>query len=115
MLFRSGQLNQVFLNLLKNAGQAIEDQGTIRLSSHATPTHIIVQIADTGTGIAPELIPKLFDPFFTTKEIGQGTGLGLAISHGIIEKHGGEINVESEVGKGTVFTVSLPLERPSTH
>ena len=110
----AGQLNQVFLNLLKNAGQAIESQGTIRLSSHATPTHIIVQVADSGSGIAPEHIPKLFDPFFTTKEVGKGTGLGLAISHGIIEKHGGEISVESEIGKGTVFTISLPIERPAT-
>jgi two-component system, NtrC family, sensor kinase len=106
----AGQLNQVFLNLLKNAGQAIEEKGRITVISRSTSTHLVVSVADTGAGIPQENLSKLFDPFFTTKPVGEGTGLGLSISHGIVEKHGGTIEVESKMGKGTVFTVSLPLK-----
>jgi signal transduction histidine kinase/ActR/RegA family two-component response regulator len=105
-----GQLNQVFLNMLINASQAIKDRGTVTLSTTKTPTHILISIKDTGCGIPEELLSKLYDPFFTTKEVGQGTGLGLSISHGIILKHGGKIEVESKVGEGTCFTIFLPIQ-----
>lgn len=108
-----GQLNQVFMNLLVNAGQAIEHQGIITIETDATDTEVIVRISDTGVGIVPENISKLFNPFYTTKPVGKGTGLGLSISYGIIQKHNGHIEVESEVGRGTTFTVFLPLDPES--
>lgn len=104
------QLNQVFMNLLTNAAQAIEEKGEITISTEATDECIVVRISDTGKGIPEENIGKLFDPFFTTKAVGEGTGLGLAIAHGIVEKHKGTIEVESEVGVGTTFIIMLPLE-----
>lgn len=104
------QLNQVFMNLLTNAAQAIEEKGEIHIRTFVENEQVVVEIEDTGKGILPEHLDKLFDPFFTTKPVGTGTGLGLAISHGIIEKHKGRISVQSEVGKGTVFTVFLPLK-----
>lgn len=104
-----GQLNQVFLNILVNAAQALEKGGTITVTTMLEAENIKIVFADTGTGIAPEHIPKLFDPFFTTKEVGKGTGLGLSISHGIIQGHGGKIMVSSKLGEGTVFTIYLPL------
>jgi signal transduction histidine kinase len=105
-----GQLNQVFMNILVNAAQAIPEKGDITIETEATGTHIVIRISDTGVGIKTENIPKLFDPFFTTKGVGKGTGLGLSISQGIIMKHNGSIDVESEVGKGTTFTIRLPIE-----
>ena len=102
------ELNQVFMNLLVNAGQAIEDRGEIAIKTGLDNGHIVVKISDTGSGIPPENLSKLFEPFFTTKPVGQGTGLGLAICHGIIQKHQGTIDVESEVGKGTTFTIKIP-------
>ncbi len=105
-----GQLNQVFVNLLVNAAQAIPERGEIRIVTEAEPGEVRICISDTGTGIEPEVLPKLFDPFFTTKDTGKGTGLGLSISHGIVEKHGGRIEVDSAPGKGTTFTVILPIE-----
>jgi len=106
-----GQLNQVFMNILMNAVQAIpEEGGDITVSTKAVKTDIIVKISDTGTGIPTANISKIFDPFFTTKEVGHGTGLGLSISHGIVKRHGGSIEVESEVGKGTSFIVCLPIK-----
>lgn len=108
------QINQVFLNLITNAAQALPPQdGEITLSTHSDNEGITVEVADNGSGIPPEVLPKIFDPFFTTKEIGQGTGLGLSISYQIIKDHGGRINVESWVGRGTKFTVWLPLKPPS--
>ncbi len=104
-----GQLNQVFTNLLVNASHAIEDKGEITIHTEATDEHIVIQVSDTGSGIAPEHAAKLFDPFFTTKEVGKGTGLGLAIAHGIVQTHNGTIDVESEVGKRTTFTIRLPI------
>lgn len=106
------RLNQVFLNLLVNAGQAIRSNGTITISTGVDEAEVWVCIADTGSGIAPENLNRIFDPFFTTKPVGQGTGLGLSISNSIVRKHGGRIDVESEVGKGTRFTVRLPLADP---
>ena len=110
------QLNQVFLNLINNAAQAIETgSGEITLSTRMEdPEHVAVEIADNGKGIPPEIISKIFDPFFTTKAAGKGTGLGLSISYKIIEQHGGRISVDSTPGQGTRFTIVLPLTPPET-
>jgi PAS domain S-box-containing protein len=108
------QLNQVFMNLLVNAAQAIEVRGTITLRSGQEGDRIWVEVCDTGKGIAPEIIPRLFEPFFTTKPVGQGTGLGLSVSYRIIEKHHGSIEVQSEVGKGSTFRVWLPINQPDS-
>jgi len=105
-----GQLNQVFMNMLVNAAQAIPEKGDITIETEATDKDIIIRISDTGVGIKQENISKLFDPFFTTKAAGKGTGLGLSISIGIIQKHNGTIYVESEAGKGSTFTIHLPIE-----
>ena len=105
------QLNQVFLNILVNAGHAIEQRGQITIATRADAQFAYVEISDTGKGIAPENLARVFEPFFTTKPIGKGTGLGLSISYGIIKKHGGEIDVRSEVGVGTTFLIRLPLRQ----
>jgi PAS domain S-box-containing protein len=106
---RPAQLNQVFANLLINAGQAIHDSGQIWIRTAADSNEIRIQIEDTGEGIPPEHRSKLFDPFFTTKPAGRGTGLGLAVSYGIVQQHGGSIEVDSSPGSGSTFTVRLPL------
>ncbi len=106
------QLNQVFMNLLVNAGHSIENQGLITITTWSDNGTANVSIADTGSGIAPEHLTRIFEPFFTTKEAGKGTGLGLSVSYDIIKKHHGDITVESTVGAGTTFTVRLPLENP---
>ncbi len=98
------------MNMQINAAQAIEDKGQITIETAVVDREIVVRITDTGCGVAPENLEKLFNPFFTTKPVGQGTGLGLSISFGIVRKHGGRIEVESEVGRGTTFSVYLPLE-----
>jgi signal transduction histidine kinase len=105
------QLNQVFLNLLVNAAQAIEKQGSITVRTAADATSVRIEIADNGCGIPPERLPRLFEPFYTTKPAGRGTGLGLALSRDIVHKHGGRIEVESAVGQGTTFRVILPCQR----
>ena len=106
-----GQLQQVFLNILNNAEAAVKDGGRIDVGVRLTrEKRVAVSIADDGVGIPPENLGRIFEPFFTTKE-GSGTGLGLSITYGIVQKLGGEITVESEVGKGTRFTVLLPLRR----
>ncbi len=108
------QINQVFLNLITNAAQVLPPQGgEISLVTRPEKNGIAIDVADNGTGIPPEVLPKIFDPFFTTKEIGKGTGLGLSISYQIIKDHGGQISVETQVGRGTRFTVWLPLAPPS--
>jgi two-component system NtrC family sensor kinase len=94
---------------LINAGHAIETQGEITIKTWDEDGSIWVVISDTGRGIAKENLNKIFEPFFTTKEVGKGTGLGLSITYEIIQKHNGEITVESEVGKGTTFTVRIPI------
>jgi len=104
-----GQLNQVFMNMLVNAAHAIEKQGEIGIRTWAENNAIKVSITDTGSGIPKDKINRIFEPFFTTKEVGKGTGLGLSIAYDIIKKHNGEISVESEVGKGTTFTVTIPI------
>jgi len=103
------ELEQVFLNLLLNAADAVGENGTIRLSTTWDGARACVEVADDGSGIAPADLARVFDPFFTTKPVGQGTGLGLAISYEIVQRHGGEIEVRSELGRGTVFSVWLPL------
>ena len=103
------QMNQVFMNLLINAVHAIENQGEIAIKTWSEDGSILIAISDTGRGIPKEQLSKIFEPFFTTKEVGKGTGLGLSITYEIVERHNGEITVESEVGKGTTFTVRIPI------
>jgi signal transduction histidine kinase len=108
----AGHLNQVFMNLITNAAQAIKAKGDIFIKVIADATHVRVEVRDTGPGIPEEVRSKIFDPFFTTKPVGEGTGLGLSISHGIVQKHGGQIEVDTRVGEGASFTVVLPLKPP---
>jgi two-component system NtrC family sensor kinase len=116
------QMKQVIVNLLNNAIQAMldnEEQGILTIKTavetlkeggtNGAESVVICTISDSGPGIAPEHIDKIFDPFFTTKEVGQGTGLGLSISYGIIKKHGGEIRVDSKLGQGATFILTLPI------
>lgn len=105
------QLNQVFMNLLVNAAQAMEGFGRIDIDVSQQDQDLVVSIRDTGKGIAPEHIARIFEPFFTTKEVGEGTGLGLSLSYSIIHRHHGSISVQSEVGKGSCFTIRLPLDQ----
>ncbi|SEA34726.1 His Kinase A (phospho-acceptor) domain-containing protein [Desulfuromusa kysingii] len=102
------QLAQVFMNLLVNASHAIEQEGVIKIKSYLSDEIIIVTVTDNGCGIPEENLKKIFDPFYTTKEPGKGTGLGMSITSEIIQKHGGELAVQSTVGQGTEFTISLP-------
>jgi PAS domain S-box-containing protein len=104
-----GRLNQVFLNLLNNARQAILDHGTITIATEVKGDQVEIRFTDTGKGIAPDAVAKVFDPGFTTKGVGVGTGLGLSICYQIIEDHRGSITVTSELGAGTTFTVTLPI------
>ncbi len=103
------QINQVFLNMITNAAQAMDDEGKLTIRSVAKPNVVEVSFEDTGHGIPDDVLPKIFDPFFTTKPVGEGTGLGLSIVHKIIQGHGGAIRVKSQVGKGTTFFVELPI------
>jgi signal transduction histidine kinase len=113
----AGEINQVILNLLVNAAHAIGEvvagtdrRGTITVRSRRDGDHVIVSIADTGTGIPAAIRHRIFDPFFTTKDVGRGTGQGLAISHAIVvAKHGGELTFETEPGRGSTFFVRLPI------
>ncbi len=108
VICNSGHLNQVFLNLLVNAGQAMVAPGEIVLSCRHDDSFVYASVSDTGSGIPDEVLKRIFDPFFTTKEVGKGTGLGLSISSEVIRQHGGELLVKSEVGRGTTFTIKLP-------
>ena len=105
------QLNQVFMNLLVNAAQAIESKGEITITTECLDAeHVRISIADNGSGMPPDVLAHLFQPFYTTKAVGKGTGLGLSLARGIIERHHGKIDLLSVVGKGTTFTVSLPVD-----
>lgn len=106
---RPQQISQVVMNLLVNAAHSIPDKGVITLATRWTGDSVEISVTDSGCGISPENLHKIFEPFFTTKEAGKGTGLGLAISCDIIRKHGGELLVASELGKGSTFTVRLPI------
>lgn len=103
------QLNQVFMNLLVNAAQAIAEFGRITVRTGAEGDHVCVSVADTGSGIPSEHLSRIFDPFFTTKPVGKGTGLGLSVSYNIVRRHGGRIEVDSAPGRGTTFCVWLPI------
>lgn len=105
------QLNQVFMNMLMNAAQAIDQKGIITVRTGSSGDEVWVEVEDTGKGIAPEHLNRIFDPFFTTKPIGKGTGLGLSLSYGIVQKHHGRIEVKSQVGKGSTFRVWLPVRQ----
>jgi two-component system NtrC family sensor kinase len=107
------QLQQVFMNIILNAAEAMDNDGTLTLCTglSSNSRQIDIQFSDTGHGILEEDIKRLFEPFFTTKEVGKGTGLGLAISYSIIRKHQGTIEVSSQEGEGSTFTVRLPIER----
>ncbi len=105
----SSQINQVLVNILVNAAHAIEKSGVITLTTSAENDWICIEIRDTGKGITEENLNKIFDPFFTTKPIGKGTGLGLSLSFGIIQNHGGRIDVSSELGSGSCFSICLPV------
>jgi PAS domain S-box-containing protein len=104
-------IEQVLMNLILNAVQAMKGGGVLTIRTTVAEGVCRVEVADTGSGISPAVLPRIFDPFFTTKSEGEGTGLGLSVSLGIAERHGGKILVESEVGKGTTFTLCLPLSR----
>ncbi|WP_303649847.1 ATP-binding protein [Desulfobotulus pelophilus] len=106
------KLAQVFMNLLVNAAQSIEKQGTIHLQTRILENSIIVAITDTGSGIPDHILPKIFDPFFTTKPVGKGTGLGLNISYNIMQQLGGDIDVDTTPGEGSTFRVHIPLREP---
>ena len=112
-----GQVDQVLMNLLTNAAQAIgEKGGTISVTARNQDAWVVLSVADDGPGIPKDVLPHIFDPFFTTKDVGEGSGLGLSIVHGIIERHGGHIDVDSQPGQGTKFSISFPLPpapRPS--
>ncbi|WP_254050895.1 ATP-binding protein [Zoogloea sp. LCSB751] len=108
----AAQINQVVMNLVVNAAQAIENHGTITIRTHSDEDHARIEISDTGKGMPTEVLKRIFEPFYTTKPVGKGTGLGLSLSYDIIKKHGGNIEVSSEVGVGSTFVVSLPLRSP---
>lgn len=109
----ASQLNQVFMNLLVNAAHSMKEKGTITIRTACSGDWVSVEIEDTGSGIASETLKRIFEPFFTTKPVGSGTGLGLSLSYGIVNKHGGRIEVRSELGRGTCFTVHLPVKQLS--
>jgi two-component system NtrC family sensor kinase len=102
------KLGQVFINLLVNAVQAINKKGIITIKTYKDNDHACIEFSDTGSGISQENIQKIFDPFFTTKPVGKGTGLGLSIGYDIVKQHNGELFVDSELNKGTKFTIKLP-------
>ena len=110
----AGQLSQVWMNLMVNAAQAMNSKGDLWIGARVEGDRLVVSFRDSGPGIPDEVVSKIFDPFFTTKKVGDGTGLGLSIVHGIIERHGGEIRVETRPGTGTTFVVELPLTKPAT-
>ncbi|EMH4719444.1 TPA: ATP-binding protein [Pseudomonas aeruginosa] len=107
------QINQVVMNLVMNAAQAMgPERGRIVIRTGHTVEHAWIEVEDSGQGISPEILPRIFDPFFTTKPVGKGTGLGLSLSYGIVQKHGGTIEVRSQPGVGSAFRIVLPLESP---
>ncbi len=109
-----GKLNQVFMNLITNAIQSIEDRGDVYISTRLLGENVEIRVRDTGKGMDAQMIERIFEPFFTTKDVGQGTGLGLSITYGIIERHKGSIRVESEQGKGSEFIITIPVRQSST-
>lgn len=110
----AGQINQVFMNLLTNAAQALtgREAASIRIETRGDASTVEVKISDNGAGIPAHVLPRIWDPFFTTKDVGEGTGLGLSIVHELVERHGGSIEVTTQLGAGTTFTVKLPRQIP---
>jgi len=108
----AGQLQQAIIALATNAVDAMPEGGQLRITTASDGSRVFVEVSDTGAGIAPENVPKIFEPFFTTKEVGEGTGLGLAVCYGILTEHGGTLDVQSTVGVGTTFTITLPAIDP---
>ncbi len=123
------QIKQLLVNLCNNASRALSDEGYIAVSLSETAVseqvanrypnldagrYVVLEVRDTGTGMDAETQERIFEPFFTTQEVGKGTGLGLSVVHGIVERHGGEIAVDSEPGKGTRFRIFLPCEERQT-
>ena len=108
------QMDQLFLNLVLNAIQAMPHGGVLTLRTRVEEREVVVEVSDTGVGVPEAIRDRIFDPFFSTREVGQGTGLGLAVSYNIVAAHGGRIGLDSEEGKGTTFRVALPLDRPGT-
>ena len=106
----ANQIEQVVLNLITNARDSLDEvkEKKIALRTYQDDDLVVIEVEDSGSGITPEVLESVFDPFFTTKPVDKGTGLGLSISHGIVELHGGEIEVESELDKGSTFRVKLP-------
>jgi two-component system NtrC family sensor kinase len=104
------QINQVIMNLVVNAVQATPELGIITLRTRCVGDTVLIEVEDTGQGIAPEHLKRVFEPFFTTKPVGQGTGLGLSLSYGIIQRHGGELSVRSAPGSGATFSIRLPVK-----
>lgn len=104
----AGQLQQAIIALATNAVDAMPHGGVVKIATRGNGKRVLVEVSDTGVGIPPENVPKIFEPFFTTKEVGEGTGLGLAVCYGILTEHGGSLDVQSTVGVGTTFTISLP-------
>jgi signal transduction histidine kinase len=109
------QINQVVMNLVVNAAHAMNgpERGKITLRTGVSEDQVWFEVADTGSGIPKDVLPRIFDPFYTTKPVGKGTGLGLSLSYGIVQKHHGSIDVKTEVGRGTTFRVSLPISQPT--
>ncbi len=115
VLANPSQLSQVFLNVVMNAAQAMtQKMGQIVISSRQLGAIVQLQISDNGAGIAPEHLTRIFDPFFTTKDVGQGTGLGLSLCKAIVDEHGGSIEVQSELGRGSTFLLSFPCSQPES-
>ncbi len=110
----AGQINQVFMNLLTNAAQALagRDNATVTIVTTGDDENVVVKIGDNGQGIPADVLPRIWDPFFTTKDVGEGTGLGLSIVHELVERHGGRIVVDTKLGEGTTFTVTIPRRIP---
>ena len=109
------EMQQVLLNLINNAVDAMENKGgTLNISTRQEENNLIIEVADNGPGIPESNLSRIFEPFFTTKPVGKGTGLGLSICYGIIQKMGGEIDVQSRIGSGTLFRIRLPIQGPPT-
>jgi two-component system NtrC family sensor kinase len=114
ILGNPGEIEQVFTNLIINAADAMDGKGRLTISSRSDlkSEQVILQFTDTGAGISPAIKDKIFEPFFTTKPLGKGTGLGLSVVYGVIQRHGGDIQVESPPGGGATFVIKLPFESP---
>ena len=112
MTYDATQIEQVLVNLYQNAIQAMPRGGKLHIQLHHKSSGVAIKVRDEGVGIAQENLRRIFDPFFTTKPAGEGTGLGLSVSYGIVSRHRGSIDVQSEMGKGSTFTILLPIDQP---